>query len=112
MVTIDQRWEHMGEVHEAGWKAPPSHPDIDPAHEALSLREDFRELARSPETAEFPADYRQKINETEVFAAALEAALRAKDIPKAQEAYKSIGASCKSCHAVYRDIDKMKSAAK
>lgn len=112
MVTIDERWEHMSEVRDAGWKAPPSHPDIDPPHEALLLREDFRELARSPETARLPADYLQKLNEAESAAAALEAALRGNDIPKAQEAYKSVGASCKSCHVVYRDVSRLKPASK
>lgn len=112
MVTIDERWDHLGQVREAGWKAPASHPDIDPPHEALLLREEFRELARSPEMAKHPAEFRTQMAGAETAAAALEAALRANDTAGAQDAYKAVANSCKSCHATYRDPDQYKAAAK
>lgn len=112
MVVIDERWEHLGAVREAGWKAPSSHPDIDPPHEAMLLREDFRELVRSPDTAKRPAGYRRKMIEAEVAAAALEAAIRANDSAGAQEAFDTVKQSCNSCHSVYRDVNPASPAAK
>ncbi len=105
MLTIDERWDHLRAVREAGWKAPAAHPDIDPAHEALLLREDFRELARLPATGTFPGEYRQRLSQAETAAAALMTAIRAKDAAAAQQAFQQVGASCTSCHADFRDPD-------
>src|SRR5207253_1228560 len=41
MVQIDERWERLKQVRAAGWKAPLAHPDLDPAHEALQLAEQY-----------------------------------------------------------------------
>lgn len=104
MVNIDLRWEHIGDIRAANWSTPANHPDIVPEHEALLLREDFRELQRAPDTAKRPADYMKKLAEAEAAAQALENALRGKDPAKAQAAYKAVSESCKSCHSVYRDV--------
>jgi protein tyrosine phosphatase (PTP) superfamily phosphohydrolase (DUF442 family) len=103
MVNIDLRWEHLRAVQAANWQAPADHPDIDPAHEALLLRESFRELARSDEMKKFPADFSQKMQASETASAALEAALRAKEPEKAKAAFDAVKASCSGCHAPYRD---------
>ena len=104
MVSIDERWEHLNAVKAANWQAPADHPDIDPAHEALLLREEFRELHRAPETAKFPTDYAQMMRDSETASANLESALREKKVEKAQTAFTAIGNNCKSCHASYRDV--------
>src|SRR5262249_25055290 len=46
MVNIDTYWDHLKLVQQAGWKTPVDHADLDPAHEALQLLEQFREATR------------------------------------------------------------------
>ena len=104
MVDIDERWEHLGEVRKADWNTLTDHPDIDPPHEALLLREHFTELLRLPETAKMPADYQEKMTQAEAASMILEEAIRKKDKGKAQQAYKNIDAACGSCHATYRNV--------
>jgi len=103
MISLDEMWEHVNEVRTAGWKPSPAHPDIDPPHQALLIRESFREMLRTTETKNRPADYMKKMADAEIAAAALEAALRGQDVPKAQKAYDDINKLCKSCHVGYRD---------
>jgi hypothetical protein len=93
-------------IRAANWTAPKGHPDLDPAHEALQLREHYRELARLPDTARRPADYRAWVQEAEEEAGKLEAALRAlprKDEP-IQAATQVSTMACTRCHAKYRDV--------
>src|SRR5262245_19282512 len=49
MVEVDARRERLREVRKAGWQPPRGHPDLDPAHEALQLAEQYREAGRLPE---------------------------------------------------------------
>jgi protein tyrosine phosphatase (PTP) superfamily phosphohydrolase (DUF442 family) len=39
MVEIDGRWDKLKQIRSAGWRTPASHQDLDPAHEAMQLRE-------------------------------------------------------------------------
>lgn len=103
MISIDNRFDGMKAIKGAGWKSTPEHPDLDAAHEALLLREAFRELARLPQTAKYPADYADMIAKSEAAAADMEAAIRAGDSAKATAAFTTIQANCGSCHKVYRD---------
>ena len=109
MVTIDERWDGLGAAQKAGWKAPAVHPDLDPPHEALLLSEAFRELLRTPQVQEKSADFQEKMGAAENAAMALEAALRDKDNGQAQVAFKNMGQTCNSCHAVYRNPNALKS---
>lgn len=104
MVSIDERWEHIRDIRAAAWSTPKNSPDIDPPHEALMLREDFRELQRTPEAQKHPADFMQRLAAAEISAQKLEDALRGKEPEKAQAAFEEIGKNCKSCHAAYRDV--------
>jgi len=104
MVSVDQRWDILKAVKAAGWKSPPDHPDVEPAHEALQVLEAFREIERMPDVAKRPEDFRQHLQETVAAADALEKALRENsgDAAKA-EAFRLAGESCTRCHAKYRD---------
>jgi protein tyrosine phosphatase (PTP) superfamily phosphohydrolase (DUF442 family) len=104
MVSIDERWEHIRAIRAAAWSTPRESPDLDPPHEALMLREDFRELHRAGEKEKRPADYLQKMAAAELAAQKLEDALRGKEPEKAQAAFEEIGKNCKSCHANHRDV--------
>jgi len=54
MVAVDERWDRLKAVHGADWQAPPGHADLDPPHEAMQLRQQFREAKRSTDHAAHP----------------------------------------------------------
>jgi protein tyrosine phosphatase (PTP) superfamily phosphohydrolase (DUF442 family) len=108
MVQIDDRWERLKEVRAAGWKVPPAHPDVEPAHEALQLAEQFREARRLPDADGRPDELRRWLAEAAEDAAGLETALRGHpgggvDGAAADAAFQKAGAACTRCHATYRD---------
>ncbi len=105
MVEVDQRWDHLGQAREAGWRTPSNHPDIDPPHEALQLVEAYREAVRLPGVRE--ARLRRWFAEAEEEAKELERALRGKggvERAAAEKAFRALGAACLRCHARYRDV--------
>jgi protein tyrosine phosphatase (PTP) superfamily phosphohydrolase (DUF442 family) len=102
MVTIDNRWENLKRIRAAGWKAPPREPDLDPPHEALQLREHYREAARLPSVAGGPEEMRKWIREAGEKARLLEESLR-KQQPD-EEVFRQSAAACTACHAKYRDV--------
>jgi protein tyrosine phosphatase (PTP) superfamily phosphohydrolase (DUF442 family) len=105
MVEIDQRWDNLKRARTAGWKTPVEHPDIDPPHEALQLREHFRESARLATGEDRPDDFRRWLAESEQAAGALEEAVRAKPSPAAADkAFATLRERCSQCHAHYRDV--------
>lgn len=110
MVAVDGHWDHLQAVRAAGWKTPPNHPDVDPAHEALLLAEQYRESARLPEATKRPEDFRRRLAAAEADALALEAILRRGKQTRtvvgsaAEKAYQRIAAACVQCHARHRDV--------
>jgi protein tyrosine phosphatase (PTP) superfamily phosphohydrolase (DUF442 family) len=105
MVAVDELWDRIKEVRAAGWTAPPAHPDLDPAHEALQLVEAYREAGRLPDVARRPEELRRWLTEAEQAAQDLEAALRrGPDRPAAEAAYGRSAAACARCHGRYRDV--------
>jgi protein tyrosine phosphatase (PTP) superfamily phosphohydrolase (DUF442 family) len=110
MVAIDERWDRMKLVKQAGWKAPPNHADLDPPHEAVQLREHYREAARLPEVAARPDVFRTLLAEGEADAARLEALLRDGNRGAAgdrlEEAYRKVANGCVTCHRQFRDAAK------
>lgn len=108
MVGIDQRWDNLKQARTAGWKTPADHPDIDPPHEALQLREHFREMARLADAKSRPDDFKRSLAESEQEAAALEEALRARPIPASvlDKSFAALRDRCTSCHSHYRDVPK------
>jgi protein tyrosine phosphatase (PTP) superfamily phosphohydrolase (DUF442 family) len=46
MVHLEHTQDRLNQIAAAEWKSPESHPDLDPAHEALLLREHFTEMLR------------------------------------------------------------------
>lgn len=104
MVEIEHSHDHMKAVAEAGWKAPPKHPDVDPAHESLLLREMFTELLRIDDVRDRPEGFRKHLEASEQSGVALEAALRADDVAAAKIALDRITTHCAACHQKFRDI--------
>jgi protein tyrosine phosphatase (PTP) superfamily phosphohydrolase (DUF442 family) len=110
MVQIDERWDRLKAIREAGFKAPKDHPDIDPPHEALQLAEAFRELLRLDETKGRGENFVRKMETAEQHAKDLQRALRlfagqstATGRSNVETAYAAAARSCTGCHAEYRD---------
>jgi protein tyrosine phosphatase (PTP) superfamily phosphohydrolase (DUF442 family) len=105
MVTIDKTWDRMKLVREAGWAAPPDHPDVAPAAEAGILADHFRALADDEETRLEGEELVAAMRGAMELASALEATLAAGavDASAAEGAYKAVAASCKDCHTRWRD---------
>lgn len=112
MVAVEHTHDHLKLIAGNGWRPVPEHPDLEPAHEALLLREHYRELLRTEEVQRKPQDFQQRLRESEDAAAALEEALRefaksetATDPPAAvTDAFTAVSEHCKTCHHQYRDV--------
>jgi hypothetical protein len=110
MVQIDERWERLKQVRAAGWKAPPMHPDVDPAHEALQLAEQYREASRLPGVKERTKEFRRWLRQAEQGAQELEGGLRHRNGKTAvnpeviETLFRKAGGACSRCHARYRDV--------
>lgn len=111
MVQIDENLERLKLAQTANWQRPATHPDVDPAHEALQLMEKLRELGRTPESLAKPEGYRKILSENEAGAQALHEALVAwgrsggrGQVPGAVNAsMKAVTSSCTGCHKAFRD---------
>ncbi|WP_197455935.1 protein-tyrosine phosphatase family protein [Stieleria neptunia] len=114
MVAMGHTHDHLKLIAEAGWRSPPDHPDLHPAHQALLMREHFTELLRSEEVLGEPDAFRQSLRDSEQAAEALEVALRAwaatspaADAPPPESVQRhaaAISANCKACHRQFRDV--------
>lgn len=110
MVAIDERWDRLKLVRAAGWKVPPTHPDVEPAHEALQLLEGYREAARAPRVKQRSEELHRWLGDAEAAARDLEKLLRAGkdrgsvDEAAAETAFQRSAKACAQCHAKYRDV--------
>jgi protein tyrosine phosphatase (PTP) superfamily phosphohydrolase (DUF442 family) len=112
MVALEQTHDHLREFAAAGWQPPASHPDLDPAHEALLLREHITELLRTEAVHAKPDDFQDLLRDSESAAVELEAVLRASHPTGTRRAppalpeplLKRITANCQACHAKHRDV--------
>jgi protein tyrosine phosphatase (PTP) superfamily phosphohydrolase (DUF442 family) len=104
MVALEHTHDHLKQVAAAGWQAPPRHPDIAPAHEALLLREHFAEMLRTDAVKAEPDKFQALLRDSEAAAQELENALKAGQADQARQALARVSANCKSCHITYRDV--------
>jgi hypothetical protein len=110
MVAIDACWNQLKAVRQAGYHAPDNHPDLQPAHEALILREHFREAARLPEAARFGDTFLASLQSAESGAGEAGELLRRfaadpKPVIRARldMRFKALAQRCVSCHKTFRD---------
>lgn len=104
MVAIDAHFDHLKLARQAGWKTPPGHADVSPPHEATMLWEQFKEMARTEDTATRSDDYRALLAEAEQLADSLRKLLRGPtDLPAIEAAFKQAGQNCAACHKQYRN---------
>ncbi len=104
MVRINDRFEALQQSRRDGWRDQGERRDALPAHEALQLRELFRELQRAQSAADHPRDYSGWMRAAEGGAAEMETALRAGDAQRADVALDQVAAACGACHARYRNV--------
>lgn len=111
MVNLEATYHHMRLIAESGWKSPTEHPDLDPVHEALLLREHFAELRRGESTEEAPQPYRPLFQKSQSSAETLRDALESMKTNASDKTFSTdatrhlnlIGEQCKACHVRYRD---------
>ena len=111
MASVDVYWDHLKLSREAGWKAIPEHPDIDPVHEALMIHEQFRELLRQDMETDYSErelaelqDFRDYLKSATEQSAELESGLRQRAAVEYLETqYQALKQSCVSCHDAYRN---------
>ncbi|MGH7144185.1 MAG: hypothetical protein ACREJ2_08585, partial [Planctomycetota bacterium] len=114
MVLIDHHHDALIECQQAGWRIPTKNPDFDPPHEALQVREFFRELQRTVDFAGRPANFQQWTRDEETAAANLETKLDAWQAAKAlasakppaeiDAAFADMDRTCVACHKIYRNV--------
>ncbi|TWU39137.1 hypothetical protein Q31b_42210 [Novipirellula aureliae] len=110
MVALDQTHHHLKQIMAANWQTPADHPDLDPPHVALLLREHFTELLRDESEDSQSVDFRRFLTESESAARDIEhllAGVRSEDAEETSSrldhAMKAIEQNCKACHVAYRD---------
>ena len=112
MVAIGHTHDHLKTIAAAGWRTPPDHPDLDPAHEVLLLREHFTEMLRTEESRQQPVDFQEMLRDSERDAQEMEDILRKWQATANNETPPKvlgqlsgrITANCKACHEKYRDV--------
>jgi protein tyrosine phosphatase (PTP) superfamily phosphohydrolase (DUF442 family) len=106
MVAMEHTHDHLKSIAAAKWKSPPDHPDLDPAHEALLLREHFTELLRTDSVQREPARFTELAKQGEAAAGDLETILRAPGTShdRATKALEKVTQNCTACHREIRDI--------
>lgn len=112
MVEIDLISEHLRDIETAGWQTPADHPDLVPAAEVARLADLFRDLLKDPSTTSRDAEYTKLMAASHAASVKLEDLVtsltkgQAPDQPQREALSKQakiLAASCKDCHAKYRD---------
>ena len=111
MVEMEHTLDHLKLLASGGWKPIKAQPDLEPAHEALLLREHYTELARTHEIQSRPEDFRRLLADGEAAALKLESLLRDSSLPRQQkrlheinQVFTAVSHSCTVCHQKYRDV--------
>jgi len=105
MVEIDEAADQLKLIEKAGWLSPKDHPDLVPAAEAARLVDHLRDAAAGERAKKEPAEFATMLLASMHEAQRLEGLLARSptDSATATAAFKVVVASCKDCHAKYRD---------
>jgi len=104
MVAIDEHFDSLKKCQAAGWKTPLGAADISPAQEATILWEAYKEIARTPDAAKRPEEFRVKLSDAEKSMDALRLLLQRSESSAALDpAFQQAGQSCTACHKKYRN---------
>lgn len=110
MVHIDAAWEHLESVRKTDFRAPPDHPDLDGAKEAIILAEHYREMLRMDSAKSRGKEFIQLLETAERDAWELHAFLKKTKLPFSAESRRTAemlwtrqGRNCASCHRQFRN---------
>lgn len=105
MAAIGAAFDSLQFAQKSAWSKVPHHDNATPVQTATVLWDHFRELARAEETATRTEDFRAKLASTGKHSDRLRALLRdpGTDAKSRDDAFRSLGQSCKACHTKYRD---------
>ena len=105
MVSVDRAYENLGLIRSAGWRVPADHPDLVPASEAGQLADHLRFSGEDPKAKAWGTRFEEMLAKSIGEATALEEGLTAgRGSQEMERLWKPVVASCKECHAVYRDL--------
>lgn len=104
MAAIDDAWENLKVVRDAGWRVPRDHPDLVPAAEAGRLADLLSNLDDDEQVKAETDEFLFMLGQSAAMASALEEAIvNGASRPVLTKRVADLGASCKSCHVKYRD---------
>ena len=107
MVAMDRQWDRIREIRASNWGAPSDHADWQPAHEALMLREIYREAIRSPDLSGHPKGVLERLEQGERLSGEVEDELRINPNPARRESlFRQLAENCFGCHETFRDRPK------
>ncbi len=120
MVQLEHTHERIGQIAAAGWQPPAEHPDLEPAHEALLLREHFTELIRAEENTGREPKYMELLRDSAEASESLERAIREWQAAKTtgpppqtlDNFARRVGENCRKCHLMSRDLPRQRPAEK
>ncbi len=105
MVAVDEIHDHLLKAAAAGWRPPADKPELEPAHEADLLSEQFAALLTSKETEQQPQPFQEFLRVGIASARDLAADIRAgRDTKQLGPALEKVSNNCKDCHQKYRDV--------
>ncbi len=111
MVAIERTHDNLKIIAKAGWRSPTDHPDLDPSHEALLMREHFTEMLRLDDVKARSAGFKQFLDDSHAASGRLEQTLRVdprgdNKTVRPDEATRlllRVSNQCIACHKQYRD---------
>ncbi len=104
MVETDIAHDNLKAIKAAGWKVPQHHPDLVPAAEAGRLTDNLRLGHQDPICKQWGDDFEQQMLSAIRAASALEQSIVARATSTQLDSdWKLVSASCKDCHAQYRN---------
>jgi protein tyrosine phosphatase (PTP) superfamily phosphohydrolase (DUF442 family) len=111
MVSIERSFDRLKLIAKAGWQSPKNHPDLDPVHEALILREHYAELRRAHVVQRHSSDFQNLVRDSHGEAEELERAIRlrtpdarASETNELDTRFARVAKLCSTCHQRHRDI--------
>jgi len=114
MVSLEQTFDNLKRLEAAQWQPLPQHPDVEPGHEALLLREHFTELLRTDATAVQPPAFQALLRAGLHWSQQLESGLDLNDnlqpieFEQLTRSMQQLAENCRQCHAQFRDAPQQK----
>ena len=110
MVRLEHSHERIREIAANEWRSPESHPVLDPAQEALLLREHFTEMLRAEFVAKESEGFHEMLRKSETAAGELETAILkwneagspAPPPNTIELSFDRVSKNCTACHQQYR----------